>query len=132
MVGMSEWGSEYYHNVFKDLVLTIGSNSSWEHTNNIGGGFGDKGDVLIENCIMKSSYVKNIDYHSKGGTTPQIGECKVIIKDCVIDKTVTATPSGVTTTFKNKVYVTNCLCGTIPSNYDGSNIQLVSWNNIKS
>ncbi len=134
MWDMTSWGSNYYHNVFKDLTLIHKSAPSdeWVHPICIGGGYGDNGDILIENCFMYSLADKNVDYHSKPAKTgAQHNSCKTYVKDCVMNKTVTGTRSGNSTSFTNVIYVTNCLCGMIPREINDVNIRVVSWNNVE-
>ncbi len=132
MWDMKAWGSNYYHNVFKDLTLvhkTAPSEILIAPTN-IGGGFGEKGNITIENCVMQSAGAKNIDYHTKPASTgAQSGNCEVWVKDCVFNKTITGTRSGSSTDFINTIYVTNCLCGKKPTNRTDHNMRIISWNN---
>ena len=123
----------YYRHVFKDLTLVHNSapSSVLINPNNIGGGFGDMGEILIENCIMESQSNVNSDYHSSFAEVQTKG-CKATFKDCVLNKTVTSASLGSDTSYMNKVYVTNCLCGTVPVNVTYPNNSLIGWNNVQS
>ncbi|MGO5010787.1 hypothetical protein ACTQ5K_02715 [Niallia sp. Sow4_A1] len=121
----------YYKNVFKDLTLIHNSapSSVLINPNNIGGGFGDQGEIWIENCIMESQSDINSDYHSSFAEV-QTNGCKAFFKDCVMNKTVTGASVGSSTDYMNAVYVTNCLVGTLPQSRIGVNNKLVAWNNV--
>lgn len=129
-LGAMQRGS-YYHHIFKDLTLIHNSSPSAVliAPNNIGGGFGDAGEILVENCIMESKNTVNSDYHSSFAEIQTDG-CKAVFKDCVMNKTVTAAPVGTDDSYMNKVYVTNCICGTIPQSGHSVNNSLLSWNNV--
>lgn len=121
---------KFYRHVFKDLTLIHNSPSSSVliRPNNIGGGFGDSGEVYVENCIMESQSNTNSDYHSSFAEVQTAG-CKAFFKDCVLNKTITVASVGSSSSYINKVYVTNCRCDTVPSDLNYTNISLIAWNN---
>ena len=120
-----------YHNIFKDLHLIHRSaaTSTLLAPNCIGGGWGSGGYIEIVNCVMEAAYTKNCDYHSSFADSQEL-PAKTVIKDCVLNKTVTASSHGSVTTYKNIMYVSNNLCGTIPSASDTTNAKLIPWNNV--
>ena len=122
---------KYYHHVFKDLTLIHNSapSSVLLAPNNIGGGFGDAGDVLVENCVMKSAGTVNSDYHSSFAEVQTSG-CSVKFVNCVMDKKVSVTNLGSSSDYINKMYVSNCLCGSAPEQNGSTNVQLIAWNNV--
>lgn len=120
----------YYRHVFKDLTLinNSGVSSVLLGPNNIGGGFGDNGDVIVENCVMKSKGTVNSDYHSSFAEVQTKG-CTAKFVNCVCDKTISATNLGSSTDYINEVYVSGCLLGRQAEQNGSNNIKLTAWNN---
>lgn len=122
--------NKYYHHVFKDLTLVHNSEASSVllGPNNIGGGFGDNGDVIVENCVMKSKGAVNSDYHSSFAEVQTKG-CTAKFINCTCDKTISATNLGSSTDYVNEVYVSGCLLGRQTEQNGSNNIKLTAWNN---
>ena len=122
-----------YHHVFKDLHLIHNSNSSSVliAPNNIGGGIGNGGYIEIDNCVFEQNggYNRNIDYHTSF-TGHQDDSAIIKCTNSVLNKRITITEIGTDTSFMNKMYVSNCLCGTIPTSEIDTNAQMIAWNNV--
>lgn len=121
-----------YHNVYKNLKLVHTSPASEVliAPRAIGGGIGNAGAVEIMNVYAESKVASgDIDYHSNG-LGDQTGIVNIYVHDCEFKNTVKATHSGLTTAYVNKMYVSNCLCGTLPVAGEDINIELISWNNV--
>lgn len=122
-----------YHHVFKDLHLIHNSNSSSVliAPNNIGGGMGNGGYIEIDNCVFEQNggYNRNIDYHTSF-TEHQDDSTIIKCTNSVLNKSITVTRIGTDTSFMNKMYVSNCLCGTIPTSEIDINVQMIAWNNV--
>lgn len=127
--------SSYYHHVFKDLHLIHNGNKSATliSPNNIGGGVGSGGGLVeIDNCIFEqngANQITNIDYHSQfdGNQTKNV---IVKCKDSVFNKKFTVTSIGESTSFKNKLYISNCKMGTPSQSQTGTNFDVIAWNNV--
>lgn len=123
-----------YHNIFKDLHLIHNGAVSAViiAPNNIGGGCGNNGYIEIDNCVFEQNggYNKNIDYHTSF-TKHQENDTIIKCTNSVLNKQITITAIGSDTSFVNKMYVSNCLLGTIPVNKTNVNVQMIAWNNDK-
>ena len=121
-----------YHNIYKNLRLIHKSDISETllAPRAIGGGIGNSGCVEIYNTYAESkvSY-GDIDYHSNG-LGDQTGIVNIYVHDCEFKNTIKATHSGTSTDYMNKMYVSNCLCGSLPIAGEDINIELISWNNV--
>lgn len=123
--------NNYYHK-FKDLTLIINSNISETliMPRAIGGGTGSNGFIEIDSCVLSSNTPADIDYHSDWQGT-QTKETIIKCKNSIFKTTITGTSIGSDTSFKNKLYVNNCLCGTeLPKLNSDENFEIKQWNNV--
>ena len=123
--------SNYYHK-FKDLTL-INNGVISEiliMPGAIGGGLGSNGFIDIEDCIVSSNTPSNVDYHSDWQGIQDF-DSVVKVKNSIFKTTITGTSIGANTSFKNKLYVSNCLCGTeLPKLNSNANFEIKEWNNV--
>ena len=131
MGGAPDYGVNDYKNVYRDLTLIHHSPASATliSPNAIGGGLGEGGEVYIENCIVSAANATSIDYHSSWKQTQSTND-KVMITNCVLNKKITCTSIGSATTYKNVMYVSNCVCNESIPDTDTANAKLVGWNNV--
>ena len=121
----------YYHHEYKNLILKHNSKDSsiLLAPQCIGGGLGNVGRIDIENCVCASEHANDVNYH--GNVDGQTGNCIVYVKDSVFKTTVVTGSVRDYTNFMNTLYVTNCLCGTIPITHTELNAKTIAWNNIQ-
>lgn len=122
-----------YTHIFKDCVFRHLSapDSDWANPRCIGGGLGNGGLIIIENCEFRSEIETSVDYH--GGFDGGASASKIIVKDCTLaNNTVSCT----TTTYesdKSIMVVQDCILAAAPicNAYNGRiDIDLVERNNI--
>lgn len=126
----------YYHNTFKNLKLTHNSYASATLIRPIciGGGLGNVADVEIDNCICYShdSYRgahEDINYHSN--PNGQTGNCTITCSNCKFENGIGPGSTSISgQTFKNKMYVSNCISGYEIQNLTAQNFDVISYNNV--
>ena len=112
-----------YTHIFRNCSFThqTAPNDVWASPRCIGGGLGNGGNILIEDCTFDSKISTSVDYHSgrDGGATGS----KIIIQNCSAPKN---TVSGTTAqqaiaNSSTTMIVSNCLLTQAPlqNNYQG-------------
>lgn len=124
--------NDFYKHTIRNCIIEQNTDiqSSFTYPRCIGVGMGNNGQILIENCILKSNVPEEIDAHT--GYNGQIKDCTVIIKDCVMETgTVSATSVDIGDNFKDTVIVTNCLVNAIPfiNSSTKDNLKFIQYNN---
>jgi hypothetical protein len=122
-----------YTHVFKNckFVHLTAPDSEWAVPRCIGGGLGNNGFVIIDNCEFQSEIATSVDYHT--GFDGGAASSKVIIKDCIL---VNNTVSCTSTTYPSDtsvMIVKDCILHSEPIYTDAHNNQdfkLISKNNI--
>ena len=137
---MVNWSQPYLHK-FVNCQLHISQDNisqfqdNWYATRCIGGGLGESGNVIIENCLLDSTVETSeksvLDYHNSSATDAM---SYIAIKDCYFGdgKTcgVTSNP-GATTTKITIILVTNCSLGyAIKGRSVSPYMKIVDYNNI--
>ena len=110
--------------------------STWDHSRAcIGGGMGQHGDIVVEDCIFKtvtsSANMDSLAYHNSSGANAQNS---LVIKNCYCDgnSTIQLAAYG-DSTAKTKVIVANCSVGSAMEIVDWSgndNFDIYQINNI--
>ena len=122
-------GTKPYHHIFKDLILTHKSvvTEVILAPDNIGGGFGNGGHIEITNCKMNAAGPRNFAWHSR--TTQQDYAGIVECHGCVLNKRAGMANGGSWTGLFNILYISDCLCGSLPASPSEVNAKVVAWNN---
>lgn len=126
------WDTDlYYTHIYKNLILTHHSEDSeiLIAPQCIGGGLSNNksGKIYIENCVFDSKHENDVNYH--GSTTGQTGNHTIFCTNSVFTNTIKC---GRVRDFDylNTMYVSNCLCGVLPTAGLDGNAKTIAWNNV--
>lgn len=112
------------------------NNPDWSNSFCIGGGLGNNGEIIIEDCFFKTEDEKRyiVSYHNSPLIT---AKSRIFIKNCYFDKTGSLRFTYHGTSEKiTEIYVTGCSIGSsiftgseVPSSDITNNIKVIEWNN---
>jgi len=122
-----------YTHIFKNckFIHKTLPNDVWNTPRCIGGGLGNKGLVIIDNCEFESKIDTSVDYHT--GYSGNAQSSKVIVKDCVLANNTISATSIAYESEQSIMIVDSCILNAEPVYNDPENykdIKLICKNNI--
>lgn len=122
-----------YTHIFKNckFIHKTLPNEAWHMPRCIGGGLGNKGLVIIDNCEFESKIDTSVDYHS--GYNGNAQSSKVIIKSCILANNTISATSIAYESEQSIMIIESCILNAEPV-YNGpenyKDIKLICKNNI--
>lgn len=128
--------TEPYRNIYKNCFIKLdNSNNSYGYPQCIGGGLGNAGEIIIENCYYESVHSDNseaiVSYHNNSGN----GINRIVVTGCYFANKDTCRCSHLGSgTNVSTMIVSNCSMGAEPFviyEQEGAyeNMRLIKWNN---
>ena len=122
-----------YTHIFKNckFVHLTEPDTDWASPRCIGGGLGNKGLIVIDNCEFQSKIATSIDYHT--GFDGGAESSKVIIKNCTLANNTVSATSTTLESNKSITIVQDCILNAEPIHNDPrgwGDMELITKDNI--